>query len=186
MNKKHKKLFLKLIKDPFTFILLLLTLSLVLFFYKHLIVYALIVFFAGSLSLMTLKMKVKFSLGHVFFLSMVIAKEMGFIWAVILVIAGEFVPKVIVADLDLKTFILIPIEIGIAFIFATFNSVSILALGFIIGLIYHFIGLVLAKSMGDSFPELIAEVGLPCFMNCVYFFSMAGPMSSVLAFVIAA
>lgn len=185
MNKLHKKLFFKLIKDPITFILLLLALSLILFFYKHLILYSLIVFFAGSLSLMTLKMKVRFSMGHVFFLSMVIAKEMGFFWALLLIIAGEFVPKVIVADLDLKTFIMIPIEIGIAFIFATFSSVSVLALGFIISLMFHSIGFVLAKSMGDSFPELVAEVGLPCFMNCVYFISMAGPMSSILAFVIA-
>lgn len=184
MVKKTKSGFFRFLTNPKLFLVFLVVISIFMFFFKKLFVLSLIIFISGFIQMMSQKGQLKFNFGHVFFFSIIIANKIGVFEAIILILFAEFYPKLMIADIDLKTLILIPLEILIVFI-STLFSYNIYVIGGVLSFFNYLFALIVSKFQGDSIPEIIVEVGLPFFMNIVYFVSISGPLVALLGLVIA-
>jgi len=125
--------------------------------------------FAGVLEYVTNNKQVKINLGHVFFLSLVMAQLEKSYAAILFVIFAGFLPQVMVGNLDLKTLVMYPILILIVSVsgFLGWNTI----VGIFLAMIFYGITFLVGKFAGETIPEMLTETLLPLFMNIVYFVS---------------
>lgn len=159
--------------------ILALVLLVSLLFFRALFLYSMILVVSFFIQAMTYKGDLKFNLGHVFFLSILIQKTMGTAEAIIMLVFAGFLPKIYSGEMDLKSLISLPTEIVlvVASSFLTFNIyiISLLMASINYGMLF-----LVAKFSGESVPEIIAEVGLPFFMNFIYFLIFSGPIGNII------
>ncbi len=176
---------LKKIKKYKTLALLSILLLLIGFYFlKTWMTYFLIVVLSLLIHSVSYEMKFRINFGHVFFLSMIVMKHIGAVKAIVYILVAELYPRIANQDIDLKTFILVPIEV-IFVLSLLIIDISIVRLGIILAVLYHIIAFVVAKTLGDTLLEIAEEIGVSFLLNIVYFVSLSGPISSLVANVVA-
>lgn len=171
--KKYKKLIL-------LFLLVLLT---GFFFYKKLIIFAIILAISTMLQFITYNFPIRFNFGHVFFLSALIMRNMGILYAVLLILITEFYPRLSKSDIDAKSLIIVPLEIVFIYMFKLFDF-NIVLLGIILSIVYYLLSSIIAKAVGENKVEIAMELGLPFFINLICFISLSSPLINLLGMVV--
>ncbi len=161
--------------------ILALVLLVSLLFFRALFLYSLILVVSFFIQAMTYKGDLKFNLGHVFFLSILIQKMMGTAEAIILLVFAGFLPKIYSGEMDLKSLISLPAEIVLV-IASSFLSLNIYLIAFLFSIINYGMLFLMAKFSGESMPEILAEVALPFFMNFIYFLVFSGPIGRIIGY----
>ena len=167
------------------FIIGLLLVIVIVFLLKKLVLFALIFMLATAIQYYTHKNRINLNFGHVFFLSILVARELGSLYAIILLVFAGFIPKAKTGDVDVPDLVGLPLEIITVFIVSFLNNVNLYLVGIPIVILYYFILFSVAKLLGDSLPEMATEIGLPFLMNIIYFTTISGPMATILALVVA-
>ena len=166
-------------------LIVILAVAILFLFYKKLLIFSLILIGASLLQFMTYKGDIKFSLGHVFFLSLVIGSQFGVFQGILLLILAGFIPKMLSGDMDLKSLLILPAESLFVLLVSLLPNINLCYLGAVFATINYSFGYFMAKGSGESIAEIIAETGLPYAMNLIYFLSVCSPLMSVIGSVIA-
>jgi hypothetical protein len=166
-------------------LIVVLVLTSLFLFYKKLLVFAILLLAGSILQFMTYKGEIKFSLGHVFFLALVMADQMGILEGILMLVLAGFIPKLLSGDMDLKSLLILPVEIVFVILVSLMHGFDLCHMGAFFAVINYTIGYMAAKASGESIAELIAETGLPLGMNLIYFLSVCQPLTSVIGKVIA-
>jgi hypothetical protein len=153
-------------------------------FYKKLFIFITLIALAGALEYITNKRQVKFNLGHVFFLAMLLASIDGKSGAVLFVLFAGFLPQVLVGNLDIKNMIGYPLQMFMIFLASFIINQNFMLVGIIISCLTYGMLFFIAKSVGEPLPERITEVVLPLIMNIIYFISLGQPLVSIIGRVI--
>ncbi|MFH2021650.1 MAG: hypothetical protein ABIJ34_09675 [archaeon] len=161
-------------------LVLLLIVAIMVSFYKSIFIFSLILVVASLLQFLTYSAGFKYNLGHVFFLSIIAARELGLFEGFALIILAGFVPKMLKNDIDLKSISQIPIEMFLVFL-STAVILPLPLMGTILSMINYSLMYLAAKFSGESIAEIITETALPFFMNLIYFLSMSGPIVSIIS-----
>ena len=157
----------------------------VVFLLKKLILFALIFMLATAVQYFTHKHDLNLNFGHVFFLAILVARELGSLYAIILLIFAGFIPKAKAGEIDIPDLIGLPLEIVFIFIISFLNNFNLYLIGIPVVVLNYFIIFSVAKFIGDSMLEMATEIGLPFLMNLIYFSTISGPMSMILGLVVA-
>ena len=128
-------------------------------------------------------LKFRLNFGHVFFLSMLILRNIGVVEAIIFILVSEYYPRFANTDVDLKSLILVPIEILLV-LSLLIIKVEIVKIGIVLAIICHIISFIVAKTLGDTLVEIMEEIGVSFVMNIVYFVSLSGPMITLVSMVV--
>ncbi len=180
-----KKKIISLLKKYSQLILLSLILLLVgFFFFKKFMTFLLLLVFSVFFQFFSYELKVRLNFGHVFFLSMVILRYIGVLESIVFIVISEYYPKLLNTDIDMKSLVLIPLEILFVLLLLVIDT-KIATIGIILAVIYHILGFIVAKYFGDTLVEIASEIGVSFFLNIVYFVSLSGPMTYLVANVIA-
>lgn len=181
MVKKKLSSFLKKHLTLILFSTLLLLLGF--FFYKKLIIFSLILAISTFLNFASYKLDIRLNFGHVFFLSMLIIRKIGVLESIIYILVAEFFPRIANTDIDMKSLILVPLEILFVLSLLIF-PVEITKIGIVLAIIYHVLGFFIAKFFGDTLIEILSEIGVSLLLNIVYFVSLSGPLVSLIGNVV--
>ena len=169
--------------NKITFFLILLLLFVFIFLYFNVFLFTLITFLSGLIQYYTMKFKIKYHIGHVLFLSIMITREIGVVAAIIFLLLSDIVPRIIISDLGFRIIILSLIKFLMILIFG-YIKIDLLLVGFVFAFIYYLSAYLISKYMGETLPEIIMEIGLPFFMNIVYFTSLTNLVIKLLGYVV--
>jgi hypothetical protein len=165
---------------------LLLVLLLGFSFYKKLFMYSILLVFAAVLQYLTHRGQIKFNLGHVFFLAIIIARLEGRLAAALFIIFAGFLPQIPVGNLDLRVLLGYPWQILIVSLSVLFPVEILMFVGIILAILNYSVILILSKAVNDPLPERITEIVVPMVMNIIYFASLLNPVKNIIGLVIGA
>ena len=180
----HKKV-LSFLQRSEIFLILFIVSVLIVFLLKKLFIFFLIFLFATAIQYITHKNDVKLNFGHVFFLSILVARDLGTIYAIILIVFAGFLPKAKAGEIDFPSLIGLPLEIILVFVVSFFKNYSLYLVGIPVVFLYYISLFGISKFTGDSIPEMAAEIGLPFLMTLIYFTTISGTLSTLIGLVVA-
>jgi hypothetical protein len=166
-------------------IMLIIFLLISILFFEEYFVFSFILIVAAAVQYFTYRGEVKFNIGHVFFLAVLIQGRLGTAQAIILLVFAGFLPKVYCGELDLKGMLSLPIEILLVLL-GGLVSLPLMITGIMLAIVNYALHYVIARYSGESFPEIVAEICLPFLMNLLYFLSASGPVGYLIGLVIGA
>ena len=163
---------------------LLLVLLLGFAFYKRLFLFAVVLVLSAVVQYLTHRGQIKFNLGHVFFLAIIIARLEGRLAAALFIIFAGFLPQIPVGNLDLRVLLSYPWQILIVSLSLLFPAESLMFIGIILAILNYSVIFLISNAVNEPFPEKITEILVPLIMNIIYFASMLNPVMNIIGLVI--
>lgn len=161
------------------------TLSLIAIFslamYGSFIFYGFLVVVSCALQFFMYTKELKINLGHVFFISVLIAQENLAFSLIFLFVAG-FMAELLAGYLEAKTLAAYPIYSLFIIISALFKGITITLVGIPLSIACYFSLYIVATFLSEPLPEKILEIIVPSILNIVYFISFAEPLLSLIRF----
>jgi hypothetical protein len=154
------------------------------FLYKRLIVLTAILVLAAITEYITSKNEMLPSLGHVFFLAMMMVK-IDSLWSglVIVLIAG-LLPNLLLGSMNVLKITSYMFQLLSVLIFSLFPVESFVVIGLILSVLCYSLTFIIAKASGSSVPELIIDAVIPMVLNIIYFLSFASAVLHIVGNVI--
>ncbi len=153
-------------------------------FYKKFFVFIVVIFFAGLLEYTTNRGQIKLNLGHVFFLAILFSKIDGVSGSLLLLVFSGFLPQLLIGNLDGKNLVALPLQAILIFLASFVIKQNFMVFGILFALINYGLLLLVAKNIGETFPERVTEIILPMILNVIYFISFGDTFVSIIGGVI--
>ncbi len=171
------------LKPTLFFAMLFALLSILFLMFRPFIIYGLLFLGSAALQYFMYTKEIKINLGHVFFLSILIAKNNIVIGIAFLFVTG-FLSEVFAGYLEAKTFVAYPIISIIVASTSIFREFDIIYVGILFTFLCYAIIFIAASAVGEPLPEKILEIIMPLIFNLVYFISFSHPLESAINFLI--
>lgn len=142
-------------------------------FFRSFIFFSVLFFLSFELQHFFYTKQLKINPGHVFFISLVIAREKVWVAIAFLLLCGFFA-ELIAGYLEAKTFLAYPLYIAFAVASAFFRDYNLLFVGIFFSTICYIILYLSADAVAEPLPEKIFEIIIPGIMNLIYFSSFSG------------
>ena len=143
----------------------------------RLIALSIIVLASAIVQYLTHRYELKFDLGHVFFIALLISKTGQGAVSIFFILAAGLLPRLLVGAVDEVILAVYPVQVVIIILSTFLTGINLYLFGIGFSLLAYFLILLIGSEIVDvPVIRMLDDVAVPLVLTIVYFISFADPM----------